>query len=134
MDTSQSEVAGGGAALGEVLLVVFLGAVEIGGGFDFGDDGTLEDVGFFESGDGFARFGFLFRVVNENCGAILGAEVGSLAIERGGIVILKKCGDKFAIGNLRGIEFDFDGFSVSGASGADVFVGRVFRGAAGVAD
>lgn len=48
-------VAGGGAALGEILLMVFLGAIEIGSGFDFGDDGALEDVGFFESGDGFAR-------------------------------------------------------------------------------
>ena len=45
-------MAGGGAALGEVLLVVFLGAEEIGSGFYFGDDGALEDVEFFEDSDG----------------------------------------------------------------------------------
>jgi hypothetical protein len=37
-------VAGGGAALGEVLLVILLGAVKWAGGFDFGDDGTIEGM------------------------------------------------------------------------------------------
>lgn len=134
MKVAELEVAGGGAALGEVLLVVFFGAVEGGGGLHFGDDGTIEDAGFFERGDGFARFGFLFGIVIENRGAVLRADVGSLAIERGGIVVLKKRGDEFAIGNLSGVEFDFDGFGVAGRAGADVFVGGIFFRAAGVAD
>lgn len=109
-----SGMAGSGAALGKILLMVFLGAVKGAGGPQFGDNGAVENVGFFESGDGFAGFGFLLRVMVENCGAVLRAEVGSLVIERGGIVILKKRSEKLAIRNLRGIEFDFDGFSVSG--------------------
>lgn len=82
-------VAGGDAALGEILLMVFLGAIKRTGGFHFCDDGALENVGIFEGGDGFARGGFLFGIVNENRGAILRTEVGALAVERGGIVILK---------------------------------------------
>ena len=127
-------MAGGGAALGEILLVIFLGAVKRPGGFQFGDDGAIENAGFFERGDGCARFGFLFGIVIKNCGAVLRADVRSLTIERGGIVILKKCGDEFAIGNLRGIEFDFDGFGVAGRAGADVFISGIFFCAAGVAD
>lgn len=114
MKMAELEMAGGGAALGEVLLVVFLGAVKGAGGLEFGHDGAIENVRFFQRSDGFARFGFLFGVMIENRGAVLGAEIGSLAIERGGIVVLEKSGDKFAIGDLRGIEFDFHGFGVAG--------------------
>src|SRR5690348_6256308 len=85
----QLKMTGGGAAFGEILLVVFFGTVEGACGLHFGNDGAIEDVRFFERGDGFAGFGFLFGIVIENGGAILRAEIGSLAIERGGIVILK---------------------------------------------
>lgn len=67
-------MAGSSAALGEVLLVICLGAVKRAGGFDFRDDGTIESVGGFERRDGFKRGGFLFSIVKENRGAILRAE------------------------------------------------------------
>ncbi|MGB7023870.1 MAG: hypothetical protein WBD73_08745 [Candidatus Acidiferrales bacterium] len=50
---------------GEVLLVIFLGAVKRAGGFDFRDDGTVENVGVFERPDGFKRDGFLFSIVKQ---------------------------------------------------------------------
>src|SRR3954463_15212237 len=81
-------VAGGKPALFEVLLVVVLGGVELGGGDDLGDDGPPETVAAFEPRLGVERSGLLLGGEVEDGRPVLGANVGALAVEGGGVVIL----------------------------------------------
>lgn len=86
-----AEVAGpGDAALGVVLLVVVLGGVEGAGGDDLGDEGA--DVlaggvaaGFFGAGEA-----GLLVVMVEDGAAVVGANVGALAVEGGGVVVVEE--------------------------------------------
>jgi len=49
--------------------------------------------------------------------AVLGAVVGTLAVQLGGVVELEELFEKLLVGDLRGIVVDLDGFGVAGAIG-----------------
>src|ERR1700746_2621578 len=70
--------------------------------------------------------------MKENRGAILGAEIRTLTVQRGWIMILEKYGQQFPIGHVFGIKFDLNGLGVAGPPRAHVLVGRILRCAAGV--
>ena len=66
----------------EILLVVFLGAVKRTGGLNLGDDGPPENPFFSKSRLGFAGLLLLLRVVEEDRGTVLRAEVRPLGGSR----------------------------------------------------
>ena len=116
-----------------VVLVVVLGAVE---GFerdDLGDDFVLPGVGGIELRDVGFGDALLIVVGVEDGGAVGGADVGALAVERGGVVDGEEDAEELAVGEARGIVDDFDGLGVVGGFGADVVVVGGAGGAAGVA-
>ena len=78
------------AALGEILLMVFFGAVEVRGRFDLCRDGATKASGSFEFGFGRARGLFLFGRVEEDNGAILRADIGALPVYLGRIMGIPK--------------------------------------------
>src|SRR5690348_32561 len=81
-----SEVAILEAALLQIALVVFLGAIEGPGRDDLGRDGPREPTALVEPFLRCLGLGLLFVVVVEDDGAILGAEVGALPIHLGRVV------------------------------------------------
>ncbi len=72
--------------------------------------------------------------MKENRGAVLRAPVRALAVHLRGIVVLPENFQQVGIADFGGIEFDFHGFGVAGAVGADFFIGRILGLAAGIAD
>jgi hypothetical protein len=66
--------------------------------------------------------------------AILCAPVRALAVQLRGIVIFPENLEQIFVANLGGIELDFHSLGVTGAVGADIFVGRIVHLSAGVAD
>ena len=116
-----------------VVLVVVLGAVE---GFerdDLRDDAVLPGVGGVELRDVGLGDALLVVVGVEDGGAVGGAGVRALAVERGGVVDGEEDAEELAVGEARGIVDDLDGFGVVGGLGGDVVVVRGAGGAAGVA-
>ena len=118
--------------IGEVVLMVVFGGVEDLHFFECGDDGIVEVAGFVEFGDGFGGDLFLFGVVVEDGGAVLGTDIGALAIECGGVVSVEEDIEDLFVSDFGGVVFDLDDFGVAGESCADLFVGRIFLEAAGV--
>jgi hypothetical protein len=84
----------------EVMLVVIFGAPEIGGGHDLGDNRTDEVVRGFEARLGGFGGGFLAGRVVEDDGAVLGADVGALAVGCGGVVIVPEDVEKLVVGDF----------------------------------
>ena len=66
----------------------------------------------------------------KNDGAILRTNIRPLPIASGRVVITPKNIEQVLVAHLRGIEFDFDHFRMTGVMAANLFVGRVFRRAA----
>jgi len=83
-------MAGGEAVLFQVLLVVFLGAVERPRRRDCRDYGAGVYAGFLQLRQGVARRLFLGRRLMENHGAILRTNVGSLPVLLGRVVACPK--------------------------------------------
>ena len=81
-----------------------------------------------------ARRGFLLGVVKENRRAILRAVVRTLAVELGRVVVLEENGEQLLIGNLGGIEFDFDCLGMTRPIRANFLVRGILGPAAGIAD
>jgi hypothetical protein len=129
-----ANVATGLAALFQVLLVIFFGPIELTSRHDLGGDGARE---FAALGEALARGGggglLLGRVI-ENGRAILRAHVGALAVALRGIVVLPEGVQQLLVRNVLRIEFNFDRFGMARAAGADLFIARVGRLAAGIAD
>src|SRR5580693_9566951 len=71
--------------------------------------------------------------MKENRGAVLRAEVRSLAVHLRGIVCLPEHVEQFFVTHLRGIKRDLYHFRVAGFIGAHVLVGRILRMPAAVA-
>src|SRR6266498_686894 len=69
----------------------------------------------------------------ENDRTVLRSHVGSLAIQRGGIVRFPADGQKILVSNLAGIIGDLDHFGMAGLAGADIFIGWICRLAPGIA-
>lgn len=72
-------------------------------------------------------------VVIENYGAVLIADVGSLSIDLRGVVEAEEGVHDLVVTDLGGVECDLNDFGMSRVAVADLFVGGVFDGAAGVA-
>src|ERR1700682_2905104 len=70
----------------------------------------------------------------ENDGSILRPNVGPLSIQRGGIVVRPKNVEQLVVTDLRGIELHFHDLGVAGFIRANIFVGRVFLFAPGIAN
>jgi len=71
---------------GHVVLVVAFSGVEGLAGFDFGDDGGIENAGGVQLGDvGAGELGLFVRL-REDGRAVLRAAVGALAVQLGGVV------------------------------------------------
>src|SRR6266852_3873980 len=115
-------MAGGRAALFQVALVVFFGAIKGTGGGDLRGDRLAEFSAGLPRGFGFFRRGLLFRRVKENCRAILAAEVRALPVHLRGIVHLPKGVQQFLVAQFRWVERDLHHFGVSGFVRAHVFV------------
>jgi hypothetical protein len=118
----------------EIPLVVFLSAIELRGWNDLRHNRALEDVACFQRRDRLAGLRLLVGIVKENRGTILRAEIGTLSVQRGRIMILEKYSQQFPIGHALGIKFDLNGLGVTGSPRAHVLVGRILRCAACVAD
>src|SRR5205814_3395625 len=84
---ASSDMAGRDAAFFQVALMIFLGAIENGFGDNLGDNRAVIAARFFQVLFGSPCFGFLLRRMEENCGAVLRAPIGSLPVERGWIVV-----------------------------------------------
>jgi uncharacterized protein len=72
--------------------------------------------------------------MEENRRPILVADVRSLPVQRGGVVITPEDFEQVVIADDLGIEGDLDHFGVAGAIRANVFIGGVVDLAAGIAD
>lgn len=117
--------------VGEVILVVALGGVELRERGNFGDDGVAE-----LGGGGIAGLEsslFLGLVVIKNDAAILRANVGTLAIEGGGVVGFPEDLKQLLERDHRGIENDAHDLCVASIAAADVVVGRILCLAARIA-
>ena len=79
-------------------------------------------VGFL---DNFLRHSFLFRIVVEDCGSVLGSDICSLAVRCGRVVRGKEDLQDLLEGNLFGIEGYLDRLRVSCGSRANILVGWV---------
>src|SRR5713101_3312226 len=95
-----SEVAGGGAALFKVALVVVFGSIERAGWGDFRGDGLAEFAAGLQRGLRFFRNGFLLRRMEEDRGAVLRAEVRALAVDLRGVVHLPEGVEQLLIAHL----------------------------------
>jgi len=128
-------VAGGAVGVVvEVFLVVVFGFPEGLGGYDLGDDGSAEGLACRQLGDDFSGDGGLGVGVGEDGGAVLGADVGSLAVGRGGVVNLEKVLGQPAVGNPVGVEFQMNDLGMVGVAETDALIGGVVDPAAHKAD
>lgn len=116
---------------GEVVLVILFGGVEVFEGLDPGDDLSLQP--FLHLGGHFLGDLSLFFVLVEDGGTVLTAEIGSLAVEGGGVVDGVEDLQQVPVADLAIVVEYFDHFGVAGGVGADFFVGRVCNVAVGVA-
>src|SRR5690606_38311945 len=127
---------GGAAAcppLEQILLVIFLGLPEGLRGDDLGDDRRAEAARALEAFLRRARRLFLLGRVEEDRAPVLGADVGSLPIGRGGVVAAPEDAEKIVVAHAVRIEEHLHRLRVSGGIGADLLVGGVFLVPAGVA-
>src|SRR6185437_15724822 len=127
------DVAGRLPALLEVLLVVLLRAPERARGGDLGHDRTGKPAAAVERLLRTPRRRLLGRIQIEDRGAVLAANVRTLAVDRRGVVILPEHLQQSVETHLRGIELDLHHLGVAGAVGTDLLVGRVVGHAARVA-
>src|SRR5262249_7618086 len=131
-----AEPAIAGRILGQVLLVIVLGEVELASRRDLGGDaakaprrqrllvGGLRGVG-----------GFALRIAKRvDRAPILRADVVALAHALRRVVVLPERLQQTIVVDLLRVEHDEYHFGVTGAARANLFIGRVRRVAAGIAD
>jgi len=112
--------------------VVVFGGVEGFEGDDFGDDGVGPQVLGFQVLDSFFGDGFLLLGVVEDGGAVLGADVVALAVEGGGVVDGEEDVQEDSVGDMSGVKGDAHDLGVTGVPGADLLVGGINVGTAGI--
>lgn len=95
----------------QVQLVVLLGGPPLAGGRNLGDNLALPPLGVCPFGD-VAGDALLLVVVEVDCGAVLRAGVGALAVEGCGVVHAVEELDELAVGDLGWVEDDFCGLGV----------------------
>lgn len=118
----------------EVLLVVFFRAIKALRRNDLGRYGTAIAAGSFLLHFGSARDLLLFRRVIENRAAILGADVGTLAIELCRVVRIPKYIEQLFIAHFCGFVLHLHDLRVAGAIRANLFIRRIGRVAAFITD
>ena len=117
---------------GVVVLMVILGGVE---GLErqyLGDDGIIPEVLRLEVTDDFQRGGLLPGQCGEDGGAVLGANVTALAVEGGGVVDGEEDVQEDSVGDMSGVKGDAHDLGVTGVPGADLLVGGINVGTAGI--
>jgi len=114
--------------------MVFLGAVEGRRRLDGGDDRPAEALRRCERGDGGLCLRLLLARVDEDHRTVLGAEVRSLAVEGGGIMVGEEDFEQPPIGDALRVEGDLHHLGMAGVAAAHIMVARLGEGAAGVAD
>ena len=112
----------GGIALVEILMIG-LGRIEFDSVHDLRDDG-IGKSGLRGGQRSFGRLPLSGIFRNDNR-PVLCASIGTLAVERSGIVGIPKEIKDFSVGDDRGIEGYFHHFRVAGLSRADFLIGRV---------
>src|SRR5271165_2819561 len=130
----RSDVAAGQAPLLQILLVIFLGGIELYGGHNLRRDRLGVAVRLLQ---GFLRgLGLrgLFGGVEEDRGSVLRAPVWALTVQLRGIVVLPKDFEQVGILYLGWVELDLHGFGMSGPIGANFLVSWTIGLSAGVAD
>src|SRR5438309_1460974 len=120
--TAQLDVAGVRAAFFQIALMVILSFIESSSRDDLCDYGALELrlPAFLRSPRSF----LLLRRVEEDSRAILRTEVGTLAVQCGGIVHLPKVVQKCVIRNFLWIEADLECLGMPGAVSTNVSISR----------
>src|SRR5689334_180844 len=122
--------------LGEILLMIVLGEIERTRGCDLRGD-RAEPLCRQRLLIGRLRFlsGLLLRVAERvDRRAILRADVVALAHALGRVVVFPEHLQQLFVSDLLRIEHDQHHFGVAGTARADLFIGRVRREAAGIAD
>src|SRR5882672_1533224 len=116
-----------------VVLVVFLGRVELCRCDDLGDDRLRERLRFLECRPG--RFGSapLRVVVDEDRGSVLRADVAELPVFHGRINRVPEVLQQALVRDALRIELDLYRLSVASKAGGNVVIGRIDRFAAGIA-
>jgi hypothetical protein len=118
----------------QILLVVLLGVIERAGDRNLGRDRALPGPTKRVTIGGSHRFGdlalLIVRVVDRR--PVLRADVVSLTHPLGGIVRFEKESHQLRVANLLRIKDDEHHFGMTGFAGADLFVGREGRHAAGI--
>src|SRR5579883_3071783 len=120
------------AVVREILLVVVLGFVKRGKRLDLGYDRRTPQLGLRELLDDLLRRCLLLRGAIEDRGAILSPDVRPLAVRRRGIVGRKEHLQDLPERDHGRVERDLHDLRVPGRAGADLLVGRVRDGPAGV--
>src|ERR1700722_136699 len=118
----------------EILLVIFLCTIKFRSGRDLRNDRPFEHSLFNQDILGGAGGCFLLRIVKKYSRAILRAYVRALAVERGWVVTLPEDGEKLEVGNPLRIEFHLHSFGMARVSAANILVGGILQGPAGVTD
>lgn len=119
------------AMLGKVVLVLVFSGVKRRDGTDFCDDGMRCIL--FECGDISVCASGLRRGVCEDHGAILGADVVALLIERAGVVNAEENFEQVWVSDLLRIETNLHDFGMLGVPRADVRVTWIGEVAAAIA-
>src|SRR5579863_2918716 len=135
MDLGDSYVARrGGSLLLEVLLMILLSRVEFAGGHDLRDDLVSEDVRLLDLLQRRAGGLLLGGIVEEDCRAVLGADIGALAVKRGRIVRAPEDIEQLGVADLRRVEVHQHGLGVTRGVSADVFISGIDGAPAGITD
>ena len=98
----------------EVQLVILLGGPPLACGGNLGDNLALVPLVVCLCGDVAGNL-FLLVVVEVDGGAVLGAGVGALLVEGGGIVHAVEEFEELAVGDLGWVEDDLGSFGVCGS-------------------
>src|SRR5258707_1760937 len=107
-------MAGGKAALLEILLVIILRAMEVDRRLDLCDDRAAKALGRFELRLGSARRLFLRGRMVENRRAVLRSDIRALAVQCRWVVVLPEDIEELLVAHLGGIELDLANLGVAG--------------------
>src|SRR5258705_11372685 len=122
--------------LGEILLMIVLGEIELGRRRDLGGDSAEPFGGQRLLVHRLRRIGGLALRIAEGVDrrAILGADIVALAHALRRVVIFPERLQELLVGDLLRIEHDQHHFGMTGAARTDLFVARIERMSAAIAD
>ena len=119
--------------VGKVFLVVFLRHVELVQLFHLSDDGMVPDLLGVQIFDELLGSLLLLIVMVEDGGAVLGAHIRALAIERGGIMNGEENVQQILVGDKTRVKVDLHHLGMPSVAAADFAVRRVWHTSASVA-